>query len=504
MSMKRRDILKLLGASSVGAMLPWLSSRSADAQASDVPLRILFLELGHGARRGTWEPTVAGPTDPASTQVVSDWSFRGPMTALAPYKDRITLFQNLDMVSVRADPSSPANAHENGGTHMLVADDRYNGTGDLGGGVSIDQLIASELNADQLLTKLRSLEIAAREHSGPYSNVDNRHHYAVPGEKLPFLSHIPEIWNHIFPEPLDADIAVQQERIAKKTSVYNHVKGDYERLIAKLGGADREKIQRMLDLRAELQEALTLINDRAANRPPEETIMDPWSMLEEGYQQGHPGNPLWAVKVPLVYKMMGAALHTDTTRVGNLAIELPPNYEFGYTAGSSFSGVATSDWHDLTHKVSGDNPELTDAAARAFNDEMEKDTYDMLAQFLGELDSLPETDGGTMLDHTLIVVHSHIAEGSHDVTRLPWLVIGDAQGALKTGQYIRFPITHKDDPNQIGQLDYPQDSSSRIYNYRGRPHNDLFVTLAQAMGVSVSTFGKSLPESKGAIAEMLA
>ena len=143
MSMKRRDILKLLGASSVGAMLPWLSSRSADAQASDVPLRILFLELGHGARRGTWEPTVAGPTDPASTQVVSDWSFRGPMTALAPYKDRITLFQNLDMVSVRADPSSPANAHENGGTHMLVADDRYNGTGDLGGGVSIDQLIAS-------------------------------------------------------------------------------------------------------------------------------------------------------------------------------------------------------------------------------------------------------------------------------------------------------------------------------------------------------------------------
>ena len=135
---------------------------------------------------------------------------------------------------------------------------------------------------------------------------------------------------------------------------------------------------------------------------------------------------------------------------------------------------------------------------------MEKDTYDMLAQFLGELDSLPETDGGTMLDHTLIVVHSHIAEGSHDVTRLPWLVIGDAQGALKTGQYIRFPITHKDDPNQIGQLDYPQDSSSRIYNYRGRPHNDLIVTLAQAMGVSVSTFGKSLPESKGAIAEMLA
>jgi len=119
------------------------------------------------------------------------------------------------------------------------------------------------------------------------------------------------------------------------------------------------------------------------------------------------------------------------------------------------------------------------------------------------LDSLPETDGKTMLDHTLILVCSHIAEGSHDVTRLPWMVIGDAQGALKTGQYTRFPITSIANVNQIGQLSYPEDGANRIYNYRGRPHNDLFLTLAHAMGVPVDSFGRDLAENKGVISELL-
>ncbi len=501
--MNRRTIFKLLAASSVGGMLPWLRTRGASAGPEDVPLRVLFVELGHGARRGTWEPTVSGPTDPSSTQVVTDWAFRGPMTALEPFRSRTTLFQNLDMVSATVDPTAPANAHENGGTHSLVADDRLEGAGDLGGGVSIDQLIAAELNKDQLVTRLRSCELAAAEHSDQYANIINHHRYAQPGQKLPFISHIPEMWDYVFPEPLDANLQEAQVRVAKKTSVYNYVRGDYERLVARLGKEDRDKIQSMLDLRADLQEALALVNDRAANRPPEEDILGPWSTLDEGYQKGNLDNRLWHTKVPLVSKLMGAALHTDTTRVGNLLIELPPSYEFGYVDGTSYAGVATADWHDLTHKVSGDNPELGDPEARATNDAMEKDTYDMLAQFLGELDGLPETDGQTMLDHTLILVCSHIGEGSHDLTRLPWMVIGGAQGALKTGQYIRFPITHFENPSQIGSLSYPNQASERIYVYRGRPHNDLFVTLARAMGVPIEAFGRSLTENKGAIAEML-
>ncbi|MCA9686509.1 MAG: DUF1552 domain-containing protein, partial [Myxococcales bacterium] len=492
----RRTVLELLGLSSVGAMLPWLHTRQARSGPEDVPLRVLFVECGAGARRGTWEPTVPGPVDPLSTEVITDWAFRSPMASLAAYQPRINLFANLDMVSVREDPTGAANAHTDGGTHYMVAGDRL--SSELAGSQSIDQLIAEKLNEDQLLTKLRSLEIKASEESGYYSQISHEHRYAVPGEKLPFIQHIPTIWDHIFPDPLDENVEAQQQRVARKTSAYNYVKGDYERLIQQLGTEDRAKIQSMLDHRTDLQAALTLFNDRAANRPDQAEVMAPYMTIDDG-AEGSLDNRKWQVKVPIVNKMMGAALHTDTTRVGNLIIDRPPDYEYGYVAGNEYQGIATTDWHDLTHKVSGDNPEITDPLARQHNDEWEQQNYAQLAALLAELDSLPETDGLTMLDHTLLVVVSHIGEGSHDVTRLPWMTIGDAQGALLTGRYVRFPIAHMNDVNDIGQLQYPDEASHRVWTYRGRPHNDLFTTIAQAMGVNIAGFGKSLAHSKGPI-----
>lgn len=498
----RRSVLKLLGASSVGAMIPWVHTQSAQAHPDEVPLRILFLEVGYGARRGTWEPNVAGPFDPQQTQVEADWAFRGPMAALAPWRERINLFQNLDMVSAKNDPTGAANAHIDGATHAMVAD--FRATPDLGGGVSIDQYIANELNKGGLVTKLKSLELMAVEHSVPmYAEIDYIDRYAVAAEKLPAIKHPPAAWNHIFPEPLDPDLEAQAVRVAKKTSAYNYIRGDYERLMQRLGTEDRAKIESMLDLRAELHEALTLLNSREVNRPPE-SILDPYYTLDpDNYQTGSLDNRRWRIKTDLMTQLMAAALHTDTTRVGNLVLENPPSYEYGYVPGTVYSGITTNDWHDLTHKVSGDNPELTDPQARADNDIAEATSYETLAAYLELMDGLPETDGQTMLDHTLIVTVSHIGEGSHDVTRLPWMTIGDAQGALTTGNYVRYPITHRD-TQEIGQVDYDNDPASRIYWYRGRPHGDFFATLARAMGVDPGpSYGADLQENAGYLTEIL-
>ena len=68
-----------------------------------------------------------------------------------------------------------------------------------------------------------------------------------PGQKVPFLTYVPDIWDRLFPEPLDADAAAAAARSARKTSVYDFVRGDYERLIGRLGSEDRTKVQQMLD-----------------------------------------------------------------------------------------------------------------------------------------------------------------------------------------------------------------------------------------------------------------
>lgn len=494
-ALSRRSILKLLAGSSVGAALPWLGSKSAyAAEPSAIPLRLLFIEAGPGCRRGTFEPTVAGPQYVPQTTVLpaSEWSLRSPMAPLQAYKDRITMFDQLDMVSVRQDPLGAANAHIDGLTHMLTAS--YRQGAELSGAVSIDQWIAQQLNANGPLTLLPSLEMMANENGGYYTQTVNHHSYSAPGQKVPYISYVPLAWDHIFSEPLSPDIAQQAAVQARRSSVYNFVQGDYQRLLGKLGTGDQTKIQQMLDYRSDIFAAMSLVNNYAVNRPPESQIMDPWSQLVEGYQQGNPSNRLWHHHCQLMAQLTAAALHTDTTRVATFAIDTPPNYEFGYSPGE----YGATDWHDLTHKVSGDNPELTDPAAVAVIDDLHVLAYQKVQYMLDQLASLQEVDGSSLLDHTLVVVHSHIGEGSHDVTRLPWMVIGDAHGALKTGQFIRFPIY--DNSGQLTQ----SDNGSRIYNASGRAHNDLFTTIAQAMGVQTTHFGQpGVNNAFGPITEMM-
>jgi hypothetical protein len=64
---------------------------------------------------------------------------------------------------------------------------------------------------------------------------------------------------------------------------------------------------------------------------------------------------------------------------------------------------------------------------------------------------------------------SQIGYGSHDLANLPWVIAGDANGYFRTGRYLKLPANAR--------------------STRGQPHNDLFVSLANAMDVPITTFG---------------
>src|SRR5690606_5658040 len=141
---------------------------SAKAGPLDVPLRMLFIEVSPGCRRTTFEPVIQGPKYVSQTTALgnSEWSFRPVMSALDAYRSRTTMFENLDMVTAKVDPTPAANAHFDGLTHMLTAANRFGATGELGGGPSIDQAIAQHLNANGPITRLPSLEVMADESAG--------------------------------------------------------------------------------------------------------------------------------------------------------------------------------------------------------------------------------------------------------------------------------------------------------------------------------------------------
>jgi hypothetical protein len=68
-----------------------------------------------------------------------------------------------------------------------------------------------------------------------------------------------------------------------------------------------------------------------------------------------------------------------------------------------------------------------------------------------------------MLDNSLVLLCTEVSDGKiHSHHDMPFVLAGGGGGALKTG---------------------------RLLQYGDEPHGKLFVSLAQAMGQNISTFG---------------
>jgi hypothetical protein len=89
------------------------------------------------------------------------------------------------------------------------------------------------------------------------------------------------------------------------------------------------------------------------------------------------------------------------------------------------------------------------------------------AYLLGKLAAVPE-GAGTLLDNTVVMWCIEVGKGNNHAHRdLPFLLAGSCGGRLRTGRFV----------------DYMANGAA------GRPHNDLLVSLARAMGTQDTTFG---------------
>jgi hypothetical protein len=94
-----------------------------------------------------------------------------------------------------------------------------------------------------------------------------------------------------------------------------------------------------------------------------------------------------------------------------------------------------------------------------------------VAYLAQKLDSL------NMLSQSVICWGSELDMGfAHNHDDSPFVLIGGANGKLKTGQLVQFPL------NLANQAGNNPPTNNRF-------HNDLLITLAQVMGVNMSTFG---------------
>ncbi|MDQ3035305.1 MAG: DUF1552 domain-containing protein [Myxococcota bacterium] len=457
----RRTMLKLLGLGAGAAASPFAFGPSARAGGGP-PLRFVVFYAGDGLVQGRWNPRAPGGVgEPTETS----WELGELYQPLAAYQSRMTFFENLDMRSKLVDSTPADNAHADGLTHSLTGATRFGER--LAGGPSIDQYVAQQLQRDGLVTPRESLVLKVSDYLG--GNVNNGS-FRGPGEQCEQLGDPRAVYEYLFPTA-----AVDDGRLASRRAlVMDLIRQESTSLAATLPVDARRKVEAHLDMRSDIEASLALAASRARLRPELEPLLVDWDAEHEPRYNDLTG-PVrlrnYELASDVLFQLGVAALHTDTTRVVTFNVGTPSS-ELGYTNGD----FGTSDWHNFSHVMASgtETPTRSDPAAQAIFFAQKLRMTQSFAQLVDLLAAAPEADGSSLLEHTIVLFAGHIADPSHSGNSLPWTLLGDGHGAFRTGRYLRYERTP--DPARASRM-------------LGRPHNDLFVSISQAMGAETDTFG---------------
>ena len=117
----------------------------------------------------------------------------------------------------------------------------------------------------------------------------------------------------------------------------------------------------------------------------------------------------------------------------------------------------TEGHHDLSHRA--------DTDADAVNKLTQINTWyaQQIAGLIARLKATPDASGGTLFDNTLLLWCNELAKGNtHSRQDAPYVLAGNAGGALRTGRFLS-------------------------YEGQGLPHNNLLVSMLNAMDVPDTT-----------------
>lgn len=298
--------------------------------------------------------------------------------------------------------------------------------------ISLDQLIAREVG---LKTRYPYLALSNGGNSLSWTGSG----VPLPGERSPS-----KLFKLLFVEGTKQEKDAQVRKLQRGRSILDTVLGEAKSLHKTLGQNDQEKLDEYLssvrDLEIQLQQS-----EGWVNKPkPKVKAKEPKDIADRGDIIG---------KLKLMYDLITLAVQTDSTRTITYSIG-------GLNAPPTIQGVST-DWHQLSHH-GRDETKINElklielAEFKAFND------------FLAKMKAKKE-GGSSLLDNTQILFGSNLGNASsHSWRNLPIIVAG---GGYQHGQH----------------LAHDEKNNTHFAN--------LFVQMAQRMGLEIRKFGSSNAES---------
>jgi hypothetical protein len=462
MNPQRRNFLRALGLLGPAYFLPSLGGGRRAQAASAIPTRIIFFYTPHGTLFRQWMKAPAG----ATTSTENNFDFGPILQPFASLKSKLTLVEGLGMASTGVDPTPGQNGHVSGQTHALSAINRASSS--TAGGISIDQFIAKGINTPVPVTALPSLELSARTDSGvgPFTTS-----WSGPGALVPAMTNPSAVYARLFPNgpPTMQTQGAAAALAQRRKSILDGVLAEFNAVKQPLSSVDKNK----LDAHASLIRNLELRNGLGATAgacfaPDQGTVTGPYS---QDCPTGK-GNSCIQDAATAFTSLAVSALACDITRVITFDLDQLPSTLFGVDDIHAF----LHGMDDLFWLLQGDaslslasNKNATDPGNIAIANKFYVSYATILANLLLQLDAVPEPDGSTLLDHTIVVWCGELGTPNHTNYMMNYLLAGSGGGFLKTGRYLQF---------------------QQQKNGYGPAHNNLFVSLANAMGLSnVTTFG---------------
>lgn len=441
MRITRRQIL--VGGAAAAA-LPFLGTSRA---ATGVAKRLLVLYHPDGV------PGVSSSGQPSEWHPTgSETQFTLPpvLASLVPYRDRCVFFRGLSM------GPADAGSHPGGAKKLLTAVDG-------GNGISIDQRLASTVGKTD---PFRSLYLGAM---AKHNNASGDKHisYVAPG-----ITQAPDddpvaAFQRVFGGGGSTGGGGTDPRVARRLSVLDRAKTEVEALRAKLGDTEKSKLDLHLDAVREVERRIQGLGGGGASCSS--PAIDAAGLDASQLYVAERFPQILRCQIDLMVQAMACGM----TRVG----VIQASHHTSELIMSRFMGTPMYDaGFDMRSHQASHYGATHDTSHREYHDYKLQATWwaEQLAYLLGELAARPE-DGGTMLDHSLVLFCTEVCDGNtHGHDDMPFILAGGGGGRIRTG---------------------------RLFDYGYRRHADLLLSIAHAMGDTLGGFGDS---SSGVLPNLLA
>ncbi len=343
------------------------------------------------------------------------------LEVLKEHREDFTVFSGL---------SHPEQAGANGHTSEMtwLTSARHPGLGGFRNTISLDQLVAEKIGFE------------TRHPSLVWGTGSTSQSYTRGGVMIPAESRPSQIFAKLFLNGSADEMRRQVQKLREGRSIMDAVRDEARRFGARVGAADRDKLDEYFTSVREMEERLV---------KAEQWVKQPKPQVPGGPPQDITNNADSIGRMRLLFDLVPLALQTDSTRLITILIQ-------GNNSVPPVGGVSI-DHHNLSHH--GQDPEKIKQLEL-----IERAEFQALNGLMTGLKAKKE-GAGSLLDSTMVLFGSNLGNANaHDTRNLPMLFAG---GGFKHGQHVTADAKNN------------------------TPLCNLFVTMLQKMGVETDSFGSS-------------